>query len=87
MNEVFKIDLAIKYLNKNYTLVFQNKNVVYYAYLIKENLIKIFSDNVAMELTLKNFEELFCNSLFTIYKDDEELVDPEKDKEFYTWKQ
>jgi hypothetical protein len=51
----------------------------------KNGKILIASGEMKAPLSPDDFRSLYAQTLFTLVKDDEPLVDPEKDQQYYSW--
>ena len=77
------INLAIKLLKKNiilYSII--DKKETFFKY--ENNNIMIKNNNSIYYLSDYDFIQLFKNVVFSIYENDEELIDEERDREYYS---
>lgn len=80
------IDKAIIYLKANYKLysIIDREKVIFY---LKDNLVTIKSSKVTSRLSIYDLKEVYSKSSFFILENNEEEVDIQKDKEYYSWRQ
>ena len=77
------INLAIKLLKKDiilYSII--DKKETFFKY--ENNNIMIKNSNSIYYLIEYDFLQLFKNIVFSIYENDEELIDEERDREYYS---
>lgn len=83
--ENIKISEALLDLEEGYVLAayFQGRPSYF---LMKKGEIRIQSDNLLAPISKEDFLTLYKDTLFSLVPDDEPLEDPEKDREYYSWK-
>ena len=81
MNEIFTINDALELLKDGIVLKDNLRN----RFICKKNKIYVYAINSSYKLTFADFLDLFKDSKFAI-EDDGETIDPEKDKEYYSFK-
>lgn len=54
---------------------------------LKDEFIHLSHDQWHATLTWQDFVNLYQDHMFTIHEDENQEIDFEKDREFYTWKQ
>lgn len=85
-NDRLTIDNAIACLKSGYHLI--NMNTKDYVFMDDKSIVHVISEVKSLTINIYSFKELFKDSFFII--DDEaleEVVDPNKDKEYYSWRQ
>ena len=85
MEQIKDLKEAYMYLNDHQVLVSRfSKKTSFFR--LKKDAIMVLKDNLSCYLSFKEFEDLFANNPFYLYKDDkEEFVSLEKDKEYYSF--
>lgn len=82
---ILKLNEALFLLNDKNVLITIFLNQETYVMKVDE-IYKIKNNSVSLSLKESEFVDIFKNSLFKIYEE-ETNVDPQKDKEYYSWKQ
>ena len=78
INEINKIINVLDELEKGEYLTSDGHNLFY----MKENKIRIKSENANLSLSIEDFEKLYKNVVFYLYKNDIE-IDDNKDEDYY----
>ena len=82
MKEILEISEALQLLKDKIILKDFNSN----RFIYKKKRIYVYSSNSSYNLSVNDFLELFKDSKFIIEDFDEDTVDLEKDKEYYSFK-
>jgi len=82
MNEIIEINEAINLLKEGIIL----KDTLSNKFIYKRKRIYVYSSNSSYNLNIKDFNELFKDSRFIIEDFDDNFIDIEKDKEYYSFK-
>lgn len=86
MERKLYIDEALSYLKGSYKLFSIIKNEKY-LFSYRDNKVLISTDKTSYRLNIIDFKELFLDSVFFIYDDNQIEVDVTKDSEYYSWRQ
>lgn len=82
--DIILINEAIVYLKEGEVLLSIDSNSSFFKY--KDNKVLIVNKNYKSYIQLNEFIELYKDSKFIIYNQkDSDLVDENKDKEYYSW--
>ena len=85
VNEDFiDVNHAISHLQQKEVLCFYVQGRVNYVSM-KNGEIIISSDNFKSPLSKEDFLSLYQGTEFKVFEDDEEIVDPVKDEQYYSW--
>lgn len=82
LDKVLNINEALIALNEGYIL----KDITNKLFKYKNKKILIKGDNLSCLLPLEEFKELYFDSKFVIFDDNEENIDLKKDEEYYSFK-
>lgn len=79
------IKIAIIMLKEKKILLSINDKIKTY-FIYKNNKIYVFNGNSSYTLSIDIFSELYSNSEFIEYVDNEQLFDFSRDEQYYSWK-
>lgn len=82
MEEIFGIEEAIALLKEGIIL----KDNLSTKFISKKKRVYVYSSNSSYNLSFNDFSELFKDSKFIIEDFEDSTIDPEKDKEYYSFK-
>lgn len=81
MSEIFTISEALELLKDGIVLKDNLKN----RFICRKSKVYVYAPNSSYKLNFNDFVDLFKDNKFII-EDDGETIDPEKDKEYYSFK-
>lgn len=82
MDKIVEVNEALQLLKDK--LILKDFNASRFIY--KKKRIYVYSSNSSYSLKMEEFLELFKDSKFIIEDFEEEIIDLEKDKEYYSFK-
>ncbi len=85
MDKIFAMEEALILLKNGIVLI--NAEHPNQIFCRAGNMISIYLPNAKIKLSVENFQKLYETSHFQIKSESNIEIDPEKDKEYYSWKQ
>ena len=82
MDNILDINEALPLLKEGIIL----KDNLNTKFICKKKRIYVYSSNSSYNLSFNDFSELFKDSKFIVEDFDDSTIDPEKDKEYYSFK-
>ena len=82
MDNILDINEALPLLKEGIIL----KDNLNTKFICKKKRIYVYSSNSSYNLSFDDFSELFKDSKFIVEDFDDSTIDPEKDKEYYSFK-
>lgn len=81
MNDLLNINEAIDYLKQGFILKDNKKN----EFLLKNKMIYYFNNGSLFKINIEDFLELFKESKFYIFEDNNIYIDDSKDEDYYRY--
>lgn len=82
MEEILDINEGLALLKEGIIL----KDKIGSKFIYKKKRIYVYSSNSSYNLSVNDFFELFKDNKFIVEDFDDSTIDPEKDKEYYSFK-
>ena len=86
MNQILSFAEVLQYLSiGEVVFIKEDTHFTYFKKLDQKIIVK--SDNYVVKLSIDEWKDLYQNRSFFLFEDkSEDFIDPEKDKEYYSWR-
>ena len=85
MEQINSYSEALRYMKEGFTVCTAEAVPVYFN--LRDNRVRVHTEQYSLRLSLTEWKELYGEKVFCLCEDaDDQLIDPEKDKEYYSWR-